>query len=289
MKIIQPSYSVLAFPLAGLIGGFFLASSACTRTESAPENVRVEDIKENPTAYLGKAVTVSGEIERVYGPRAFQLGGTEFFDSEIRVLTAQPLKQGVRRRAEEPFAVDDIALVTGTVRNIVVADVEREFSFDLSPNYEVELENKLAIVASSVLISPRGQNVSSATVSAKVSDIQVIFTSADKISLVGKQIELGQVTVQSLVGDQSFWVGPTPNQQVFVTFAEIPQPGKAQEGHLAIQAGQKLDLRGVIRTMPSPSHEWLKRNKIDDKAATILRQQSVYIHATDIKVLDNAG
>lgn len=290
MKLHKIKNIVSLFGFSGVLCGFSLLPLACTQKASTPENIRVEDIKENPAAFLGKTVTISGEIERVYGPRAFQLGGADFFDSEIRVLTAQPLKADVRRRAEEPFVADDIALVTGTVRNVVVADVEREFSFDLDPNYEVEFENKPAIIATSVLISPRGKGTESATVATSaVNDIQAILTSTDKTSLVGKQVELRQVQVQSVVGDQSFWVGPSPSQQVFVTFAEIPQPGKAQEGQVAIKAGQKVSLSGVIRSMPTLSDDWLKQNKIDEKAAATLRQQPIYIQSTTIKPEDAAG
>ncbi|WP_141734065.1 hypothetical protein [Oligoflexus tunisiensis] len=272
-----------------IMSGFVLAPWGCTKSAPVPASVRVEDIKENPALYLGKEVTVSGEIEKVFGTRAFQLGGTDFFDSEIRVLTNQPLKESVRRRAEEPFRVDDIALVTGTLRNIVVADVEREFNFDLDPSYEVEFQNKPAIVATSVLISPRGQATESATTDGTMNHLQTILDSQDKASLAGKKVELQQVEVQSVIGDQSFWIGPSPSQQVFVTFAEIPTPGKPMEGQVAIKAGQKVNLSGVIRSMPTLSEEWLKRNKIDDRTASLLRQQAIYIQSTEIKVAGAEG
>lgn len=275
--------------LAGFAPAMALVPLACTRNTPAPENVRIEDIKENPSVYLGKTVTVSGEVERVFGTRAFELGGKDFFDSEIRVITAQPLKESVRRRADEPFRADDIALVTGTVRNVTIADVEREFSFDLDPNYEVEFENKPAIIASSVLISARGGASESATVAANITDLQQIINATDKPALVGKQIQLNQVQVQSVVGDQSFWIGPSPSQQIFVTFAEMPTPGTPKEGQVAIKMGQKVSLSGTIRSMPALSDDWMKQNKIDDASAATLKQQPIYIQATEVKVESAAG
>lgn len=293
MQNMQKGHEWMRFSgMIGLLSSLALIPSACTRKDQAPENVRIEDIKENPSAYLGKSVTVSGEIESVYGPRAFQLGGRDFFDSEIRVVTTQPLKDSVRRQANQPFAVDDIALVTGTVRNIVVADVEREFSFDLDPNYEIELENKPAIIATSVLISPRGRETTSATVaaeSASVNDLQAILSASDKLSLVGKDVQLERVQVQSVVGDQSFWIGPNANQLVFVTFAELPTPGTAKEGQVAIKSGQRLSLKGTIRSMPALSDDWLKQNSLDQKAGMALKAQPIYIQARDIVVEGSAG
>jgi len=275
--------------LAGLAPGMALGPLACTKNTPAPENARIEDIKENPSAYLGKTVTVSGEVERVFGTRAFELGGKDFFDSEIRVITAQPLKENVRRRAEEPFRADDIALVTGTVRNVTVAEVEREFSFDLDPNYEVEFENKPAIVATSVLISARGAPSESATVAANITDLQQIINAPDKPALVGKQVQLNQIQVQAVVGDQSFWIGPSPSQQVFVTFSEIPTPGTPKEGQVAIKSGQRVSLSGTIRSMPALSDDWLRQNKIDETSATTLKQQPIYIQASEVKVESAAG
>ncbi|HET9236643.1 MAG TPA: hypothetical protein VFO10_05310 [Oligoflexus sp.] len=277
--------------LIGLLSGLVLVPIGCTRNQTTAENIRVEDLKENTAAYLGKTVTVSGEIEEIYGPRAFKLGGKDFFDSEIRVITSQPLKASVQERADQPFRKDDIALVTGTVRNVVIADVEREFSFDLDPNYEIEFESRPAIIATSVLISPRGQSATVATGSnqpTQITDIAVIHNTTDKATLVGRTVQLNKVNVQKVVGDQSFLIG-TGNQQVFVTFNEIPSPGTAKEGQVAIKAGQKVSLNGTIRSLPALSEEWLKQNKVDSTTAKELKQQPIYIHASDVRVEQAAG
>jgi hypothetical protein len=289
MKIDQAKRIPQTLGTIFLLLGSTLLTSGCTKNPPVPETTRVEDIKENPAAFVGKTVVVSGEVEQVYGPRAFQLGGTDFFDSEIRVLTAQPLKESVRRRADQPFIKDDIALVTGTVRNVVVADVERELSFDLDPTYEVEFENRPAIIASSVLISPRGQEASSATVSTtQQTDLQAILRSPNQATLAGSPVSLQRAQVESVIGDQSFWIG-SASGRIFVTFAEIPTPGKPKEGQVAIRAGQTVNLSGVIRSMPTLSDEWLKQNQVDSKTAESLKQQAIYIHASEVSVVESAG
>ncbi|MDQ3233657.1 MAG: hypothetical protein M3Q07_17710, partial [Pseudobdellovibrionaceae bacterium] len=199
----------------------------------------------------------------------------------------------VQERADQPFRRDDIALVTGTLRNITVVDVEREFSFDLEPNYEIEFENKPAIIATSVLISPRGQPATVAAnanqpVNQAITDLMTIQNTVDKATLVGRIVQLNKVDVQNVVGDQSFWIGPD-NQKVFVTFNEIPTPGTAKEGQVAIKAGQKVSLNGTIRSLPTLSDEWRKQNKVDDNTAKSLKQQPIYIHATEVRVDQAAG
>jgi hypothetical protein len=44
--------------------------------------------------------------------------------------------------------------VTGTVANLVVADIEREYDLDLEPDLYVEYEGKPAIVAQAVALAP---------------------------------------------------------------------------------------------------------------------------------------
>jgi len=125
--------------------------------------VTIEDIKENPSAYVNQTVTVSGEIEKIYGPRAFRMGGPDFFGNEVRVLTLKPLKPGIRRRADEPMIVRDLVLVTGVIRTISIAEIERELKLDLAPDVEIEYANRPILIAASVLVTARSGEPMSAT------------------------------------------------------------------------------------------------------------------------------
>lgn len=51
----------------------------------------VSEIASAPQRYVGKVVTVSGEVNRVFGPRWFSTGGQEFGSSELFVLGRSPV------------------------------------------------------------------------------------------------------------------------------------------------------------------------------------------------------
>lgn len=112
-------------------------------------NVTTKEVANNAAALAGKTVTVRSEPKGKVGPTSFTVSDEQFFGSEpILVINA----------SGEPFALptdDDIEVqVTGIVRNLVLADVEKEYSLDLDPQYYVEYENKPAIIAQSMALSP---------------------------------------------------------------------------------------------------------------------------------------
>lgn len=112
-------------------------------------NVTTKEVANNAAALAGKTVTVRSEPKGKVGPTSFTVEDEKFFGSEsILVVNA----------SGEPFTLpadDDIEVqVTGIVRNFVIADVEKEYSLDLDPQYYLEYENKPAIIAQSMALSP---------------------------------------------------------------------------------------------------------------------------------------
>ena len=64
--------------------------TSCGKDSPAPgADVTAGAIIQNPGAYLGKTVTVSGEVEKIFGPRAFNMdSGVNV--GELLVLGAEP-------------------------------------------------------------------------------------------------------------------------------------------------------------------------------------------------------
>jgi hypothetical protein len=113
------------------------------------ENVTTEDVSENTEALVGKTVTIRSEPIRKVDPNAFTVNDEQFFGSEpILVVNA----------SGEPFTFpedDDTEVqVTGEVRNLVVADLNREYDLDLEPDLYVDYENRPAIIAQSLAPAP---------------------------------------------------------------------------------------------------------------------------------------
>lgn len=123
-----------------------LATYAEPQPTSAQEGETIEEIEEDTSEYIGKTVTVSGEIARQVSPRAFIIQDDDFLGGEdVLVVSA----------TEAPIIEGTLARVTGTVRNLTTAEVETEYGFDLEPELEVELRNRPVIVATATALTPR--------------------------------------------------------------------------------------------------------------------------------------
>lgn len=94
-------------------------------------------------------VTVTSEVEYAYGPRAFRLDDEAVLrggiDNDLLVLIRDP--NGV---AINDTWLTDRATVTGTVRNFVVGEIERDYGLDLQPEIESEFRNKSVLIADTV-------------------------------------------------------------------------------------------------------------------------------------------
>jgi hypothetical protein len=124
---------------------------ACGNNEanvSTGGNVTTKEVANNAAELDGKTVTVRSEPKNKLGDTSFTVEDEKFFGSEsILVINA----------SGESFTLpaDDIEVqVTGIVRNLVIADVEREYKLTLDPQLYVEYENKPAIIAQSIALSP---------------------------------------------------------------------------------------------------------------------------------------
>ncbi|HEY9768832.1 MAG TPA: hypothetical protein V6C71_10100 [Coleofasciculaceae cyanobacterium] len=112
-------------------------------------NVTTEDVSENTQALIGKTVTIRSEPLQEIGTNAFTVNDEEFFGSEpILVVNS----------SGELFTFpenDTEVQVTGEVRNLVVADLNREYDLDLDPDLYVDYENRPAIIAQSIAPAPQ--------------------------------------------------------------------------------------------------------------------------------------
>ena len=85
--------------------------------------VKLDDLEDNPTKYTGKTVTVSGQVEKVFGPRLFTIDEPHWMDVEGETLVYMPTNLAALVRD------DDRVTVTGEVRRFARADVEREWGW----------------------------------------------------------------------------------------------------------------------------------------------------------------
>lgn len=114
---------------------------------------------------------------------------------------------------------------------------------------------------------------------AGLTDMLVVVNDQNQQQYAGQTASFSNVTVQSVVGDRGFWVGPSAEQQLFVVIDEA-NVGQA-EGQIQVQPGQNLTLSGVIEQLPpldqAPA-EW----GLDASNSAALANQQVYLHARQV-------
>ena len=100
---------------------------------------------------MGKTVIVVADVQEVLGPRAFTLDEDDVLaggiDNDMLVLSPQA---GNLTPIENNWMKNKVR-VTGTVRALAVAEIEREVGWDLDRKIEAEFKKvKAVLVASSV-------------------------------------------------------------------------------------------------------------------------------------------
>ncbi len=242
-------------------------SPVAMNATQAGRRASVDEVKEKPAAYYGRAVRVTGEVDEIYNARAFELEGTGWaFDDNITVLTKTPVAFNTGG-----IVGDDQLIVKGTVRRLIVAEVERELGWDLKPELEITLKDRPVLIADSVYNVNTAQVWAAAGVLPEpVATIITIVTTPDPAPLLGQQIDLKRERVQAVTG-AGLWIGPSRMAQVFV----VPQSKP-----VGIEPGDIVRVTGVVRTIPADAmNKWdLPRDMVGN-----VREGTLFIDAATVQ------
>lgn len=271
----------LAIAGAALIA--VVATSACSSereraadraAQQAPmplPTAKVDEVKEHPAWYYDKAVRVTGAIDEVYSDQAFRLEGTGWaFDDDITVLLKKPVDAG----ASTTFAKDDELIVSGTVRRFVVADVERDLGWDLSPEIEVKLKERPVLIADAVRkITPEQAKNANEVAKGDVETVAQLVAVTDQKSLEGKKIDLDREKVQLIVG-KGMWIGSSTTEKVFVVPKEMPKE---------VVAGDFVTVSGTMQEIPANAVEkWDLPKEMTNELGTV-----VFVDDAKVRELDD--
>ena len=96
---------------------------ACGDDTAGPETgTDVEDVNENdyfgPDGLVGQEVTVSAEVTDVFGGKAFELGGEDYGDDSLLVLSGKDVQD---------VKMGDVVQVTGTVRDFTYDEYAADY------------------------------------------------------------------------------------------------------------------------------------------------------------------
>lgn len=119
-------------------------------------NVTLGELTGNVEDYLGQSVSVRGEAEAAVGESSFLLQDDQLFGGQEVIVFNATGTPFLLPTNDEP--TEDVQ-VTGEVRQLVIADLEREYGLDLDPQLYVDYEDRPAIVAESIAFSPDPEEV----------------------------------------------------------------------------------------------------------------------------------
>jgi hypothetical protein len=150
---IKKSLSIGAIAL-GLAATLALPlKSSAQETQTQENNVTIEKLTDDVEQYIGQTVTIRSQVEQEIDLSGYILQSDEFFGGEP-VLVFNPDGSSLNRPG------DDVPLqATGTVREFILADIEREYGVDLDDQLYADYENQPAIIADYVALAPTIQQL----------------------------------------------------------------------------------------------------------------------------------
>lgn len=114
-----------------------------------------------------------------------------------------------------------------------------------------------------------------------ITDLTMLGTAATA-DMAGRQVMLTGVPVQEVVSDKGFWLG-SEAQRVFVVRGDESSPATPPDG--AVDAGQTVDVFGVVQRMPSDLTQQTTAWNLRSTDASVLANQPVYVQADSVRIV----
>jgi len=284
---VRPRQARLAIAAVSSIA--LITLSACAGRTIPPDlgvpwGATVKSIVANPVQAEGKLVTVSGGVNRVFGPRWFSIGG-EGFDGgeELLVVGSSRIPALLNDLADSGAIANDLIQVTGRVRFFDRLALEKELGVDFGGNWSQEYQSKPVVVMTDFALTPRAElapraDSSSAMSGGPITDGMMIIRAPNRGALVGRSVALLNVKVQTIVGKNAFWAGPDANQQLFVVIDSSMADADR------VRVGETISIAGVIRALPSDLTPMRRSWSLSAANEIILRRETTYLQVTGLYV-----
>ena len=228
-------------------------------TEATGMRVALDDIESNPTQFVGQTISVDAEVEEVYGPRLFTIDEPHWGDLDGEVLVYAPSVLAALVKD------DDRITVTGTLKTVAIADIEREWGwFELDPDIEVEFLKKPVLVADRIvggnnnvamLINTGKIPVTGTAPPARsnvIMDPGIVGSGTS--DLVGRQVDLKNVRVLQVARDHGFFIDVPGGAVLVLPSSHVP---------VTVKPGDTVSILGAVADAPrrtaeraSPPSDW---------------------------------
>ncbi|HSI20424.1 MAG TPA: hypothetical protein VLA04_01775 [Verrucomicrobiae bacterium] len=120
-----------------------------------------------------------------------------------------------------------------------------------------------------------------------VTDLSGLLQSTDVLAFRGQKAEFQNAPVKRVTGDRTFSVGTLDAEQLYVLLTPSLDEGTTEQ-QVAINAGQTVNLTGVIKEMPSVEEiqrQWL----LSAEEAAAAKDFGVYLDASKAEVTSQVG
>ena len=237
------------------------------------EKVKIDDVENHPERYVGKVITVDGEVDKVLGPNLFELDqpreGAQ--EGDVYVMVPRNLLALVRSK--------DKVTVTGTVMLFDRTKLGREAAWlNLDDDVKPELSKRPLMIATRIVgesakpdgrafvveATSEGMTGPVAVAVGPITDVALI--GAGDQALVGRFVTLRQLKVDALDDKDGFYVlaGGRP---LFVLMHDDSQRN--------VKVGDIVEITGVVLQMPG---DFIARLKAPEAM-----NQAIYVYAQKVK------
>ncbi len=238
-------------------------------------NPLLKQVANEPDRYLGRRVTISGEVEEVTSPRAFRVEGDDgiLFEKELLVVAKSDVRPGGNALEE-----GDTVVVTGKVAKLRTTEIERDIGWDLQPELEVEWRDKAVLIAEDVSKTMPYARWSEKEQQGSNVGLVSLWVAPDPLVLAGTTLSLPNATVRRKT-NKGFWVGKTHFSQLFV----VPSANQLS----SVDVGDEVSVQGTLRRMP-PASEAIARWDMDPALSTQIAEEPLYLEASQVSELSEA-
>lgn len=204
--------------------------------------VDVDTVREQPAKYLGKSVTVMGEVGEVHNQRALVLEDLDLiFEDELLVVS----KSDMAWTRREPQAArgpqsDDALRIEGVVRKLGDPELARDaYALALTPLVRELWQGKPVLVAEDIVVLYDYAHWSEREETKTLTNIADYVAWPSASDYVGEAVDFQAVEVRR-VTDEAIWVGPSdPGVKV------VPRDRQLLE---SVKQGDRIDVQGFVES-----------------------------------------
>lgn len=227
----------------------FVSLLGACRSEPDTIGLSADEIITNPTKYVGKTVTLSGEVNDVFDPRIFTVGG-HGFRGDLLVISLDAIAAAPERTVEEPLRKNDLVLVTGRVEPFSSEGLERKYNLQLDPVLVGLFKNRPVVVIGesvaaelpSVVVTPRSAPEAPTSMQ-PLTNLSEVALSQNQDAYIDRVAFFRHVPVDEVVAENAFWIGSKETGRLFVVLT-MPEEYRKK---LDIKKGDLSTFYGIIR------------------------------------------